>query len=509
MSSDPLQKLFKIYLESAGTEELEVKFFTRKYEKISRIDFDHVIKMLKSKGFKAERATGVYLLRIQNEFMDRKTGRIKMSNIRTEITSLSNIKSYCKKNAFSLDAPPAYTKFYQKRPKFIDGERLAPVNYDNFHFRVDIKEENPFEKDNILIRSLLKKWSRSKKIFRFIKRFTFKHEDYPLKVDCSIVRSSNVSHGQLMSTYNIQEAGVLSNPEHYEIEIEMDTREELQSTNLDVDQLIAKMKKVILFILGAIQQTNFPIGSAEQTKILTEYRELVNITKKSNIRPVDFIGPSSISLEMVNITPLNPESKIPNIRNPYCVTEKADGLRKLLYIAPKGRIYLLDTNMNVQFTGCKSSNGKLHNSLLDGEHVAHDKMGKFINLFLVFDIYFKHGEDLRPLPFLSTPRTQYPKTRLEVANNLVSALEIVSITGKEKASLSVEVKKFSRAEGDAIFKACKLILDSIEDGVFPYETDGLIFTPTNKGVASDTIGKRSSIEKNNVAILPQMETARI
>ena len=34
---------------------------------------------------------------------------------------------------------------------------------------------------------------------------------------------------------------------------------------------------------------------------------------------------------------------------------------------------------------------KLHNSLLDGEHVAHDKMGKFINLFLVFDIYFKHG----------------------------------------------------------------------------------------------------------------------
>ena len=102
MPPNPLQKIFQIYLEAEGTNELEVKFFTRKYEKISRIGFDNVIQMLKSKGFTIERPTGIYLLRIQNEFMDRKSGTVRMSNIRTEISSLSNIKTYCKKKQFCL-----------------------------------------------------------------------------------------------------------------------------------------------------------------------------------------------------------------------------------------------------------------------------------------------------------------------------------------------------------------------------------------------------------------------
>ena len=100
MPPNPLQKIFQIYLEADEKNELEVKFFTRKYEKISRIGFDNVIQRLKSKGFTIERPTGIYLLRIQNEFMDRKTGTVRMSNIRTEISSLSNIKTYCKKIVF-------------------------------------------------------------------------------------------------------------------------------------------------------------------------------------------------------------------------------------------------------------------------------------------------------------------------------------------------------------------------------------------------------------------------
>ena len=44
----------------------------------------------------------------------------------------------------------------------------------------------------------------------------------------------------------------------------------------------------------------------------------------------------------------------------------------------------------------------VYNSLLDGEHVLHNKDGKFINLFLAFDIYFNHKVDVRSLPFLGT-----------------------------------------------------------------------------------------------------------
>ena len=98
----------------------------------------------------------------------------------------------------------------------------------------------------------------------------------------------------------------------------------------------------------------------------------------------DFVGFSSVSLEMPNITPLNPDSDAPNIRNPYTVTEKADGIRKMLYINKTGKVYFIDVNMNVQFTGVVSGNQDYHESLLDGEHVLHDKFGAFINYYLAW-----------------------------------------------------------------------------------------------------------------------------
>jgi hypothetical protein len=46
-------------------------------------------------------------------------------------------------------------------------------------------------------------------------------------------------------------------------------------------------------------------------------------------------------LQLKNIQPEDKEAKqtgVPNIRNQYTVTDKADGERKLLYVAPNGRI---------------------------------------------------------------------------------------------------------------------------------------------------------------------------
>ena len=56
------------------------------------------------------------------------------------------------------------------------------------------------------------------------------------------------------------------------------------------------------------------------------------------IRNRDFVGPSSISLERPNIAPLQDDSIVPNIRMPYTVTEKADGIRKLVvHVNEKGK----------------------------------------------------------------------------------------------------------------------------------------------------------------------------
>ena len=107
------------------------------------------------------------------------------------------------------------------------------------------------------------------------------------------------------------------------------------------------MKKVIRFILGGLQETNFPIGISEQRESIKEYMKLFLETPPEYPTPKNFIGPSSISLEMANIIKLDTESSAPNIRHPYTLTDKADGLRKLLFIAKDGKIYLITTNMRI------------------------------------------------------------------------------------------------------------------------------------------------------------------
>ena len=71
---------------------------------------------------------------------------------------------------------------------------------------------------------------------------------------------------------------------------------------------------------------------------------------KYKITSSQFIGPSSLTLQMENIID-NAELNLtmPNIRNNYTVTDKADGERMLLFINSKGKIYMIDKNLNIIF----------------------------------------------------------------------------------------------------------------------------------------------------------------
>ena len=64
-------------------------------------------------------------------------------------------------------------------------------------------------------------------------------------------------------------------------------------------------------------------------------------------------------------------------------------------------MFLIDVNMKPQFTGVICSNKEIHNTIIDGEHVLHNKQGQFINLYLAFDIYYRNKKDLRTLHFAS------------------------------------------------------------------------------------------------------------
>ena len=509
-----LEEYLKIYLgdRSNFQDELEVRFGTKHFNTLSKIDFDNIIEKIKSQGFILNGSNdGDYTLNIQNEYADPTTGKIKMSNIRTTLYGIHNIHKYCTENSLDKDKLPHDIEFLQKftkiKPVGVHDHHnrsikvyLKPIDFHDFHFRVNFKEERKLYKNKPEIENLLNNWKDSKKNFRFIKRFTFIHRDYPFKIDCSIIKTSRKKK-YYIPEYSIQDANVFNNPENYEIEIEL-TKE---AKNYTLTNLLNALKKGIKLVLSGWQQTNFPISFKEMDMILNDYIHLIYEGQKVPDRRVhsgDFLGPSSISLEMQNIISLNTDSNSPNINTPYTVTDKADGDRKLLYISKQGIIYFINTNMKVQFTGSVTQHKSCFNTIIDGEHVIHNKKGEFINLFLCFDIYFKNKKNMKAFPFLKVDDMHYSKNidknifRLDELNKYLSSLDNQCVIKEYKTAIVIKPKTFYKNTDSDIFTQCKIILDGIDDGtMFDYETDGLIFTPAEKSVGSKKTGELTPPKK--------------
>ena len=264
--------------------------------------------------------------------------------------------------------------------------------------------------------------------------------------------------------------------EIYEIEIELDG---------EVHDNTEKLLKYIMFVLSGLQDSPYPIGLLETKSVLDEYLKLIDY--KGPVRPQQFIGPSSISLQKVNI--LDEVSNMPNIRNNYTVTDKADGSRKLLFITNSKKVYLITTNMQVQYTGTIIKDENFCNTILDGEHILQDKLGDYQNLYMAFDIYFLKKESVRDLPFVLDEPSD--KMRLTKLMKMIKNIKWFKFNGT-KAPINIMCKKFHwGGKSSTIFDACKKVLDT----EYNYETDGLIFTPKNLSVGAHGIGKASALRK--------------
>ena len=495
--------MLKVYLDNVLKPkknellELESKFGTIPGIKpITRIDYENVIKKLKSSGFTLD--SNNYLLRIQSEYTDVKTGLTRTSNIRAEITSLQDARTYCKTN--SIDEIKYGVAFVQKQPY---NKAMPPVNYGDFNFRITLSNETTIDRESSLIKGLTDNWSNNKKIFRYMNRYSFKHPDLPFIVDLSIVKESDRKGGKFpVPQYTIQDAGVFSGNERYEIEIECVNSLVGPGTAFNsVDELNAAINRAIKIILSGLQETNYPVSYKEQTDVLNAYMKLLwgkEHKEYSRVYPKNFVGPSSYTLQVENaVLDLDGRYNVPNIRNNYTVTDKADGDRKLAYISETGKIYLITTNMVVQFTGGVTKNSDFFNSLLDGEHIIHDKRKKFINLYAAFDLYYLKGEDVRSYkfsPITAAEQTGKEKFRLVELKNLMTNLKIVSIVPDAKiAPIRMERKIFyAQSEAQTIFDGCNTLLQKVKDGLFEYETDGLIFTPASLAVSSNKVGETVS-----------------
>jgi hypothetical protein len=477
------QLLGKYLADGSVDKEFEIRFATRQ-KKLTKMNYDNVIRKLKSLGFKLVSNNPDVMMRIMfDEY-----------RLRCELMGIDNVSKYCKLNNLSKINSKFYNYIKKSYATDTDGTVLRPINNDDFNFRVSYQTEKPVD-DIELIDKLQSSWRDLKKTFRYINRISFYHPDYPyLNVDLSIVKSSRLNgYGNAyISEFTVDSANVFKNPENYEIEIEVKPTD---TNNADV---LRQLRKTIKFVLSGIQETNYPVSLKEQNETLVNYFQCINSEKLFVFKSLNderyadalskiteyqksynFIGPNQITLQMHHIQTTGSDTV--NINNNYTITEKADGLRKLLYINGEGKIYLITTNMNVQFTGMSTTEKICHNSILDGEHILYNKRQEYINLFAIFDIYFVNGKDVRQLPLYLKDKQSRHKIMSEVCKKIVANQS--NVAGNANNNLRIQVKTFYNTTAQNVFANCRKILDDIDNGtVYEYETDGLIFTPATLGV---------------------------
>jgi hypothetical protein len=215
-----------------GIPELEIRFGTRGNQPTTKQNFDNVIQKLLASGFGFSKKNA-YSLKIQNEYLDSRTGQTKLSLIRAEIHGINDVQKYCKTN-MPDDKYVLFTqKMYARKPGSGAGAAgggeatprqdtsIHPVIFDDFNFKVSYQREKRIANTSTLARSILKTWNDNKKTFRYINRSTMTHPDLPFQVDLSVVKESQRDRTGYISASTFDASKVMESPIRYEIEIEV------------------------------------------------------------------------------------------------------------------------------------------------------------------------------------------------------------------------------------------------------------------------------------------------
>lgn len=293
-------------------------------------------------------------------------------------------------------------------------------------------------------------WDTKEKKFKFIKKFS-----YDLKN--GIIANAMIIKTNEKSFSNLKQSKVLVSNQRYEFSLLVSNVDNLLST--------------IIIVIKSLFMSNIILTKKQQELVLNDYSEMVkrDMTLPRYYKEVPLLTPKPITLEQVNL--INPDDygAISILRN-YTVTEKADGERFLVYIDKNGKAFLINSSLKVEFTGIIAKK-EAYNSLLDGEYISCNKRTdkKNKNLFAAFDIYYFNNECITSLPLIgeSKENNRY--------NYLLKIKDLLD-TKNSDIEFSVKEHKFS----DDIIKDCKTILENPSN--FPYDIDGLIFTPAKLAV---------------------------
>ena len=396
---------------------------------------------------------------------------ITPDQVRFTLTGMGAIEAYCRED--SLDGIP-FTAMIKDRAGM-----ESNVDLREYDVRVKIRREILLSETDPLVTQILERWSAQRKAFRIMRRWSFIDEANGVRFDLSMVRSSfKDAKGGFIWQTSFKERDITRRQASYEMEVEL-LRQEAGSKKMTPEEAAAynaaALKNLIRGIgeiLRGIHKHSILIRKSAAEKVLEGYKQL---TKTDRFR-----GVAPITMLMENMV-RGKKKSVPNVRDGYNVTDKADGLRTMGYVDDSGELFLIDMSLNIYRTGLVRS--AVAGSLVDGEFVTQDKDGNPIQQYMIFDCYIAQGKnDVSAQPFMGggadrTEGGRYGAMMTWIqrwnAGDGPSVVATAGVTEKNKILVSAKNFIFANPGDNSIFTACARVLDAAK----LYHTDGLILTP--------------------------------
>ena len=550
-------------LPASSQMELELRF-GGDANATTKTDYDRVAAAVRSQGWQSvnhagaptpESLAGDLMLRI---IPQQQQGA---AAVRAEIMGRVAIEAYCHHNTLdSVLAHHAVSAAVNQQTLFFTrkSDRSDHVEFADLEFRLAMAVETRLAPEDVA--HVTSRWTQLPKFFRHMNRVRFAAPGGCVALDLSIVHSNRAEPGggggATMGTTTAA-AGMFSGktPTRYEVELEvlnavvarrLDAADRAAAGKLlgepnaaglrpheqaVADGVLAELHRAIRLVLGGLQDTAYPVGRAERAAVLAEYTAVARTA-----RPV-FVGPSPVALHRRHLLPPPALADDPmvgaSILRDYCVTDKADGQRALLFVSARaaessgggggggssgsGRIYLITPKLDVVFTGMRSPHAACRHLLLDGEHIAHAK------LYAAFDLYAAQDTLLMGLPFDDDATLDATLATLDAtdaaAANAANAADAASagrlppfrrarmehyvrLLGAEpvpgaRCALTVRAKRFYA--GADLLKQSAALLRTVS-ATLEYATDGLIFTPLHTAVCGNVRVRARSEQEERAAL---------
>jgi len=459
----PIFNVIRTFLETNDSQYLEITFNNEDGDH-TEFEFNNFINVFRSLNYKENIDTECLQVLVENNIMD--------------ITGMPKIVQYCASNdSFDKNTTPFYKK-----------TNIASENARGL-FDLDVTV-SIYNNTNTPIPE---NWEEIRKKYYFKKEFSYEKNGIMYIAD--LFKTSDEEF------YSVKQSGVLKSNQRYSFKIRI-TKSDKQSESTIV--------QAIYLMIQSIMMSSMILTKSQQQIVLNEYYELIKndvkvFHKKDNKNEIPLITPKPSTLERKNMIDPREYGSV-SILSGYTVTEKADGERILFYVNKDGRAYLINNTYRVQDTGITITSKSGHNSLVDGEYIICDKRKDFSdqNLYAAFDIYYVGGKKVTSLPLMGDKESRYKYMK-----------EFEKFIPKNKDAVEFIVKEHKYS--DDILADSKDILSNKE---FPYEVDGLIFTPAKlalysyyannpvqitNNVSWDRVFKWKPVEQNTIDFIVKID----